>query len=111
MGRTTTGLTTTSVIRRYHVDGDVMRYRTDMATDDTPMALHLEAELHRVDRVSDEARAARDLTYLWLAASIVGLIGRRRPVAVRLPRRGGHGVGRDHRDRAGAARVDDDPAG
>jgi hypothetical protein len=31
------------------VDGDVMRYRTDMATDETPMALHLEAELHRVD--------------------------------------------------------------
>jgi hypothetical protein len=49
MGRTTTGLTTTSVIRRYDVDGDVMRYRTDMATDDTPMALHLEAELRRVD--------------------------------------------------------------
>jgi hypothetical protein len=49
MGRTTTGLTTTSVIRRYDVDGDVMRYRTDMATDDTPVALHLEAELRRVD--------------------------------------------------------------
>ena len=48
VGRTTTGLTTTSVIRRYDVDGDVMRYRTDMATDDTPMALHLEAELRRV---------------------------------------------------------------
>ena len=50
VGRTTTGLTTTSVIRRYQVDGDVMRYRTDMATDETPMALHLEAELHRMDR-------------------------------------------------------------
>ena len=48
VGRTTTGLSTTAVIRRYHVDGDVMRYRTDMATDETPMALHLEAELHRV---------------------------------------------------------------
>ena len=48
VGRTTTGLTTTAVIRRYQVDGDVMRYRTDMATDETPMALHLEAELHRV---------------------------------------------------------------
>jgi hypothetical protein len=48
VGRTTTGLTTTSVIRRYQVDGDVMRYRTDMATDETPMALHLEAELRRV---------------------------------------------------------------
>ena len=48
VGRTTTGLTTTSVIRRYDVDGDVMRYRTDMATDDTPMTLHLEAELRRV---------------------------------------------------------------
>jgi THAP4-like, heme-binding beta-barrel domain len=49
VGRTTTGLTTTSVIRRYDVKGDVMRYRTDMATDHTPMTLHLEAELHRVD--------------------------------------------------------------
>jgi hypothetical protein len=48
VGRTTTGLTTTAVVRRYQVDGDVMRYRTDMATDLTPMALHLEAELHRV---------------------------------------------------------------
>jgi hypothetical protein len=48
VGRTTTGLSTTAVIRRYRVDGDVMRYRTDMATDETPMALHLEAELHRV---------------------------------------------------------------
>jgi nitrobindin-like protein len=47
VGRTTTALTTTSVIRRYRIDGDVMRYRTDMATDDTPMALHLEAELNR----------------------------------------------------------------
>ena len=49
VGRTTTGLTTTSVIRRYQVDGDVMHYRTDMATVETPMALHLEAELHRVE--------------------------------------------------------------
>ena len=32
----------------YQVDGDVMRYRTDMATDETPMALHLGAELRRV---------------------------------------------------------------
>jgi hypothetical protein len=50
VGRTTTGLRATDVIRRYHVDGDVMRYTTDMATDETPMALHLEAELHRFDR-------------------------------------------------------------
>lgn len=48
VGRTTTGLSTTAVIRRYQVDDDVMRYRTDMATDRTPMALHLEAELRRV---------------------------------------------------------------
>jgi hypothetical protein len=47
VGRTSTGLTTTAVIRSYRVDGDVLRYRTDMATDETPMALHLEAELHR----------------------------------------------------------------
>jgi hypothetical protein len=50
VGRTTTGLSTTAVVRRYRVDGDVMRYRTDMATDETPMALHLEAELRRVER-------------------------------------------------------------
>ncbi len=50
VGRTTTGLSTTAVIRRYRIDGDVMRYRTEMATDETPMALHLEAELHRVER-------------------------------------------------------------
>ena len=49
VGRTTTGLTTTAVIRRYAVDGDVMRYRTDMSTDGTAMTLHLEAELRRVD--------------------------------------------------------------
>jgi hypothetical protein len=48
VGRTTTGLTTAAVTRRYRVDSDVMSYRTDMATDETPMALHLEAELHRV---------------------------------------------------------------
>lgn len=50
VGRTTTGLSTTAVHRRYRVDGDVMRYTTDMATDETPMALHLDAELHRVER-------------------------------------------------------------
>jgi THAP4-like, heme-binding beta-barrel domain len=50
VGRTTTGLGTTAVIRRYLVDGDVMRYRTDMATDRTPMAPHLEATLSRVER-------------------------------------------------------------
>jgi hypothetical protein len=50
VGKTTTGLGTTAVIRRYHVDGDVMRYRTDMTTNETPMTLHLEAELHRVER-------------------------------------------------------------
>lgn len=48
IGRTTTGLGTTAVIRRYRVDGDVLRYRTDMATRETPMALHLESELRRV---------------------------------------------------------------
>jgi hypothetical protein len=49
VGRTTTGLTTTAVIRRYRVDGDAMSYRTDMSTDETPMALHLEAELRKVE--------------------------------------------------------------
>ena len=73
VGRTTTGLTTTSVIRRYQVDGDVMRYRTDMATDATPMTLHLEAELTPGRSVSDEPRVSRDLTILWLAVSVVGI--------------------------------------
>ncbi len=49
VGRTTTGLATTAVTRRYLVDRDLMRYRTDMATVETPMALHLEAELRRVE--------------------------------------------------------------
>ena len=58
----------------YRVDGDVLRYRTDMATDETPMALHLEAELHRVGAVSDELAGTRDLTYLWLVVSVVGIV-------------------------------------
>jgi hypothetical protein len=49
VGRTSTGLDATAIVRRYRVDADVMRYETDMATERTPMALHLRAELHRVD--------------------------------------------------------------
>jgi hypothetical protein len=47
VGRTRTGLDVTSLIRRYRVDGDVLAYRLDMATERTPMSLHLEAELRR----------------------------------------------------------------
>jgi nitrobindin-like protein len=48
VSRTSTGLDATSVVRRYRVDGDAMSYETDMATERTPMALHLRAELRRV---------------------------------------------------------------
>jgi hypothetical protein len=36
------------LVRRYRVDGDEMTYVTDMATERTPMAVHLEATLWRV---------------------------------------------------------------
>jgi THAP4-like, heme-binding beta-barrel domain len=47
VGRTRTGLDVTGLTRRYRVDGDVLAYRLDMATERTPMTLHLEAELRR----------------------------------------------------------------
>jgi hypothetical protein len=47
VGRTRTGLDVTGLIRRYRVDGEVLAYRLDMATERTQMALHLEAELRR----------------------------------------------------------------
>lgn len=47
VGRTTTGSDTVEVTRRYRVDGDVLRYETDMATERTPLARHLTAELRR----------------------------------------------------------------
>jgi hypothetical protein len=48
VGRTSTGMDVIGVIRRYRVDGDDMSYVTDMATERTPMAVHLEASLRRV---------------------------------------------------------------
>jgi THAP4-like, heme-binding beta-barrel domain len=45
--RTRTGLDVTGLIRRYHVEANALAYRLDMATERTPMALHLEAELRR----------------------------------------------------------------
>lgn len=48
VGRTTTGMDVTGLIRRYRVDGDDMTYVTEMATERTPMARHLEASLRRV---------------------------------------------------------------
>jgi hypothetical protein len=47
VGRTRTGLDVTGLIRRYRIEGNVLAYRLDMATERTPMALHLEAELRR----------------------------------------------------------------
>jgi hypothetical protein len=46
--RSSTGMSAVALLRRYRVDGDVLRYEIDMATQETPMARHLTAELHRV---------------------------------------------------------------
>jgi hypothetical protein len=48
IGRTGTGMDVVSVVRRYQVEGDSLRYETDMATERTSLTLHLAAELHRV---------------------------------------------------------------
>jgi THAP4-like, heme-binding beta-barrel domain len=48
VGRTRTGLDVTGLTRHYRVDGDVLAYRLDMATERTPMSLHLEAEVRRI---------------------------------------------------------------
>lgn len=45
--RTSTGVAVRGLLRRYRIEGDVLRYELDMATDDTPMARHLTAELRR----------------------------------------------------------------
>ena len=47
VGRTTTGMDVIGLVRRYRVDGDDLTYVTDMATERTPMALHLDASLRR----------------------------------------------------------------
>jgi THAP4-like, heme-binding beta-barrel domain len=46
--RSSTGMNAVALLRRYRVEGDVLRYETDMATAETSMARHLSAELHRV---------------------------------------------------------------
>jgi hypothetical protein len=48
IGRSRTGLEVSGVRRQYRVDGDDLSYRLDLATDTTPMTLHLEATLRRV---------------------------------------------------------------
>ena len=48
VGRSHTGLAVIGLVRRYRVSGDAMGYRIDMATETTPMAVHLTAELRRV---------------------------------------------------------------
>lgn len=48
VGRTRTGMDTTGLVRRYHVDGDVFRYELDMETERTSMTFHLRSELRRV---------------------------------------------------------------
>lgn len=50
IGRTGTGMDVIAVVRRYEVEGDRMRYETDMQTERTAMTLHLAAELQRVRR-------------------------------------------------------------
>ena len=47
VGRTSTGMAVRGLLRRYRIEGDVLRYELDMATDDTRMARHLTAELRR----------------------------------------------------------------
>lgn len=46
--RSSTGMYAVALTRRYRVEGDALHYETDMATQETPMARHLAAELHRV---------------------------------------------------------------
>jgi hypothetical protein len=47
MGRTTTGDPVTQLVRRWRVDGDVLSYELDMATEMTPLTRHLTGELRR----------------------------------------------------------------
>jgi hypothetical protein len=46
--RSRTGMHVRGLRRRYRVEGDELTYQLDLATDDTPMALHLDATLRRV---------------------------------------------------------------
>jgi hypothetical protein len=45
--RSRTGSPVTGVQRSYRIGGDALRYEVRMATDDTPLAVHLEGELRR----------------------------------------------------------------
>jgi len=47
VGRTTTGMAVTGLVRRYRVDGPTLVYEVDMATETTPMTRHLAAVLRR----------------------------------------------------------------
>jgi len=47
VGRTHTGLDVVGLERRYRVEGDVMTYEVDMATERTAMTIHLRGWLHR----------------------------------------------------------------
>jgi hypothetical protein len=47
VGRTHTGSSVVGVVRRYALEGDVLRYELEMALDEVPMTLHLEAALRR----------------------------------------------------------------
>jgi nitrobindin-like protein len=47
MGRTRSGVDVIGIRRQYEVDDDLMSYRIDMATERTPMAVHLEGQLRR----------------------------------------------------------------
>jgi nitrobindin-like protein len=48
IGRSHSGLDVAAVRRRYRVEHDELTYQLDLATDTTPMTLHLEATLRRV---------------------------------------------------------------
>jgi THAP4-like, heme-binding beta-barrel domain len=48
VARTHTGMEVRGVARRYRVERDELSYQLDLATAETPMALHLEATLRRV---------------------------------------------------------------
>jgi hypothetical protein len=47
VGRTATGMDVVALERRYRVDGDVLAYELDMATEGTPLTRHLVATLRR----------------------------------------------------------------
>ncbi len=47
VGRTSTGMAVTGLVRRYRVDGPTLVYEIDMTTDTTPMTRHLAAVLRR----------------------------------------------------------------